>query len=448
MKALLILITLLTATTHCWAEENHEVPALSEDEVIWETEQIGGINDVLVSPLGEIFYNVTGSTIQIRSIEDGTLIDYFIPDDMPNHITHISITNDGRYMAMSGDNPHIVIYDLVLEREVKRLTTNVFEREEYGKLKTYKTKQWLSSSISPDGARVTGIAEGDQATSSQCWVVIDIETEEELKKETRLGYDVFNPEKLEISEWISSEFTPDGDYIVSQINWGGGGQKEPDSIYIHDANTLEVYDVVLNSYHASNEHFKIHPNKSFFTFFNKERTKINTYDILNKKESPTNIITDPFALVFLRFSDHVIYGFGFENHIYNLNSNKVVYEYLNPKVPKTITLNDKYLLSTLDNRIYCMNIFLNETSVEDNKNTETAISPNPTNGVVHFSLDCTEPELVYSIYSSVGAVLASDIKVKQSGDVSIDFSTYPNGVYFVSFLCNGELKTYKIVKEG
>lgn len=440
MKTLIFLITIIAATSLVRAGEN--------EEIIWETEKIGGINDVLVSPLGDVFYNVTGSTIQIRSIEDGTLIDFFIPEYMPNHITHISITDDGRYMAMSGDNPHIVIYDLLEQKEVKRFTTNVFEREENGTHTKYKTKRWLSSSISPDGTKVTGIAEGDQATYSTCWIVIDIVSGKELVKESRLGYDYLNPENSS-NFWITSEYTPDGNYIVSQLDWGGGGQSGPDSIYIHNANTFEVYDVVLNEYWESRMQIKLNPNSESFIYHGNSNSNLyKIYNFRSKSIIKEILNLDIWTFTFLRKSDYAIYGYDWNLQIYDYDKDKIIYEYETLVEGIKTTLDDNVLIASLYGVIYGLNTNFSETSLEAEYEEKIVINPNPTNSFVNINLECLEPIINYSVYNTDSVLLNQSVIENQNGSFTLDFSTYPTGVYFLTLRCNNKMKVYKIIKEG
>lgn len=198
----LILLTVVTLPQLSFAEE----------EVIWETEKIGGLNEVEVSPLGKLLYNTKDSIIQVRNIEDGKLVEEII---FPNttRLDHISISADGRFMAVSGQTKYTIIYDFFEKREVKRLTTIAYERVEYGKNVVYDTDEWISSSISPDGTKITGIATATDRTMTN-FVVIDIATEKVLFEQRRITYDHFNPDEP-FYKWHTAEFSPDGKYIVS-----------------------------------------------------------------------------------------------------------------------------------------------------------------------------------------------------------------------------------------
>jgi WD40 repeat protein len=256
MKKLILLIFLTVVT----------LPQLSfaEDEVLWETEKIGGLNEVEVSPLGKLLYNTKDSIIQVRNIEDGKLVEEII---FPNttRLDHISISADGRFMAVSGQTKYVIIYDLQARREVKRLTTIAYERVEYGEKVVYMTTQWLSSSISPDGTKITGIAAWGGTMTN--FVVLDILTEKVLFEQRRITYDNFNPSP-EAFEWMSAEFSSDGKYIVAQLDYGKEGNKNTlDSVYIYNAKNLEIYDVVLNTYSESKIKLTFSSNRPMFAFY-------------------------------------------------------------------------------------------------------------------------------------------------------------------------------------
>jgi len=442
MKTLIYLITIIAATSLVRAGEN--------DEVIWETEKIGGLNEVEVSPHGEVFYNTKDSIVQIRSVETGELIEEIL---FPNtaRLDAISISADGRLMAVSGEPKYIFIYDLVEKQEVKKITTSVFEREENGELVKYNTKKWLSSSISPDGTKVTGIAEGDQATYSTCWIVIDIASGEELIKETRLGYDVSNPDKYGISEWISSEFTPDGNYIVSQLDWGAEGKREPDSIYIHNANTLEVNDVVLNRYSKDIQYYNLNETKNTFTFKPKANSPIHIYNILTKETFETKIDLRLWTFTFLRNSSYALYAYDSEFQLYDYVNDKILHKYVTIGKGWATTLDDRILISSYYNKILGINTFIIKTSIDNDYEEEIVISPNPTSGYINIQLNNQlSSEFQYELINVSGQVIKSSILgfVSQNGQSSIDISDVPNGSYTIRVYSNREDFTFSIIKEG
>ena len=444
MKKLILLILLTVVVLPQLSFAEAEVPVLSEDEVIWETEQIPYLHDVLVAPQGELLYNIKGKTLEIRRISDGVKIDSIVIDNVRNYLYKMSITDDGRYMAFSGDNPYVIIYDLQARKEVKRLTTIAYERIENGKNVIYETDKWLSSSISPDGTRITGvvIAHDDYMTS---FVVIDIKSEEVLLKQQRIHYDIFNPSPRSMS-WISAEFSPDGKYIVAQVDFiTENNVQGPDSVYIYDVNTLEVYDLVLNTSSIDRKSISFSHYKPLLTY--RDLGRIYIYDIQNKKIIENELAADPFSLLFSRNSNHIIYGFDFQNQIYDINTKETIYEYTFLTVPKEISLDNSKMFGFRDNKIYAMKTFFTKSTVVSNP-IEIIISPNPTNGLVNITLDCKSPGMSYQINNTSGQNLESKIINSNNNSLIINFSNYPAGIYYLTINCNNNSTTYKIVREG
>lgn len=207
------------------------IPLLSkaDDEVIWETEKIPYLHDVLVAPQGDILYNISGKTLQIRRISDGVKIDSIEFDSIPNYLYHMSISADGRYMAFIGDNPFVLIYDLFERKEVKRITALVYVQNINGKDTEFYAQDWTSVSISPDGTKITGIAHTSAIYTKTNFLVIDIATEKILSEERRIVYDaVISPNRS--FEWKSAEYSPDNKYIVAQLDYGHDGEHGADTV--------------------------------------------------------------------------------------------------------------------------------------------------------------------------------------------------------------------------
>lgn len=432
MKQLIIVITLLVVT----------LPQLSfaEEEVIWETEKIGGLNEVQVSPLGEVLYNTNDSIIEVRSIDDGRVVDAII---FPNttRLDQISISTDGRFMAVSGQTKYTIIYDLFERREVKRITTIAYEREEYGNNVVYDATRWISSSISPDGTKFTGIATARNGEMTN-FVVIDISTEKVLYEQRRIIYDHFNPEKP-YQKWQSTEYSPDGKYIVNQLEFKSGS----DSVYIFDANTFEIYDVVLNTYSKSKIKLTFSPYKPMFAFY--KSSNIYIYDIVNKRIINTDLKANSTSLVFSRNSNQLIYKFDSENHIYNIDSREIIYEYDFVTVPKCITLDNNRLISRIYGVIYCLNTYWVKSSVKNIEN-EIIISPNPTNGLVNISFTNLHPSAFkYEVISNLGQVVQSarlGYLQLEANSVNLDISTIGNGKYIIRVFSDREEFVFNVIK--
>lgn len=435
MKKLILLIVLTVVT----------LPQMSfaDGEVIWESEIIGGLNEVEVSPLGKVLYNTNDSIIQVRSIEDGKLIDEIV---FPNttRLDHISITADGKYMAVSGQTKYVIIYDLQERREVKRLTTIAYERDEYGIDVVYNAENWTSSSISPDGTKITGIVTARIGEMTN-FVVIDIASEKVLFEQRRIIYDHFNPSDT-FYKWHTAEFSPDGKYIISQLEYREGGNVNvPDSVYIHDANTFKLYDVVLNSYNYNEKSVPI-------SSFDKQLSYNNSGSVIIYNYQNRTIISvmkqqNAYSALFSRNSNHIIYGFGYNNQIYDINSNEMIYDYDFITVPKEISVDNSKMFGFKDHKIICLKTFFTKSSVE-NIEVDIIISPNPTNGLVNITLDCQSPQITYQINNSTGQMVENRTIDNSPNSLVFDFSSFSTGVYYLTINCERKPTTYKIVKEG
>ena len=56
---------------------------------------------------------------------------------------------------------------------------------------------------------------------------------------------------------------------------------------------------------------------------------------------------------------------------------------------------------------------------------------NPISQTFDAKFTAIEPQLIYNLYSSFGTNLISDELLREAQSLSIDFSGYPNGVYFL-----------------
>ncbi len=89
-----------------------------------------------------------------------------------------------------------------------------------------------------------------------------------------------------------------------------------------------------------------------------------------------------------------------------------------------------------------------QTNVNYTYENEIIISPNPTNSSITIVKVCYEPIIDYSIYNVEGSLVSNSSTENNLNEFSIDFSEFSAGIYFLSFECDNQIKTYKIVKEG
>jgi hypothetical protein len=92
-------------------------------------------------------------------------------------------------------------------------------------------------------------------------------------------------------------------------------------------------------------------------------------------------------------------------------------------------------------------IYDSESEVEKNYTKEITISPNPTGSFINVSLECADPQMNYQISDINGLLISEGSAESHSGNLQIDFSTYPAGVYFLTVNCGDSPLTYKMIRE-
>ena len=434
MKQLIIFIALLVVTLPQFG--------FAEEEVIWETEKIPYLHGVLVAPQGEIFYNLRGKDLQIRRVDDGVVIDSIIMENIPNYLYKMSITDDGRYMAFSGDNPYVIIYDLQERKEVKRITTIAYEREEYGNNVVYEATRWISSSISPDGTKFTGIATARNGEMTN-FVVIDIATEKVLYEQRRIIYDHFNPDEP-YYKWHSAEYSPDGNYIVSQLEFRTGS----DSVYIYDANTFEVYDVVLNSFG------EIVLNKYENLLATSRGKELILYNLDSKESKNIYFESQLRNIIFPMNENKIVLRIG--------TSTAVIYDYNLEKIANTISYRGLPKSSAKDNNLIYFGMDYNLALIKPDWDTINAInnleksnksiSPNPTTGLLNITLTNEVASFFrYEIISDSAQIIKTEdigFLDNRNSQITINISTVVVGHYILKVFSNQEEFIFNVIKEG
>ncbi len=84
------------------------------------------------------------------------------------------------------------------------------------------------------------------------------------------------------------------------------------------------------------------------------------------------------------------------------------------------------------------------STVEEDDKIET-IYPNPTNSIIYLKADCKEFVRSYEVIDINGIALENNSI--EGSNLAIDFSLFPNGIYYIRLLCGSNISTYKVVKE-
>ena len=411
----------------------------ANEEVVWELEGVGnGIGDIIVTNTQNTFintYNSSYPSIQIRNIENGLVLDSINMKNYFNSIDKISITNDDKYLAMSGDGPNLVIWDLENKREYKKISKIVY----YGD----SAFTWKSVSISPDGSKLTAIAVIKPAGVTEL-VVFDLETEEAILSELRNIYDNINGVYYG-TKWVSTEFSPSGEYLVTElgVNWDRqNGQVVLDSVYVYKTSDYKIKNILINNYDRKEISFSSIEN----TFSSISGNSLIIYN-LNTNEIKSNLLGRSAYDVFFSQTNNskLLISLGAKAYIFDYSNENEIYNYVNNISAMVIAKDDSKVIGFGEKGLLCLKTFWTTTSVES-ITSQTTISPNPTSSIVNIDLNCSESLVDYQITDINGATVSKSTIADQFGSLQIDFSAYPTGVYFLTINCNVPT-TYKIIKE-
>ena len=440
MKQLIFLLTIITATALLKADES--------GEILWEVDVESGLGELILSPLGDTFFNTKDSIVQIRNVKNGALIDEIDVNNFNEDIKNLSISDNGRYLALSGDTPYVIIFDLLEKKEINRLTTVVYERQEGDRFVTYSTDKWVSSSISPDGTKFVGVAKNEDVYSKTNLVVIEIESGEILFEERRISYDTFSPSDNS-PEWEFSKYTYDGSKIVVQLEYKTSNPSSPDSIYLIDSDTYKTDTILTNSYSES-LFFDFVSNYSPLIHFKDEGVN-KIYNVLEKNIINMDVEGNLWNIQFLRNNDLLIYGSGFESKIYDIYNKNILYDYNLVTEVKCQIDDGNRLFSLLYNKLYSLELKSNLTKVDISEET-FELSPNPTTGEFRIKLNSQIPsEFYFELISLSGQVAKSNslgfIGIN-SDEITINISEVSNGQYTLRVYSNQEEFVFNLIKEG
>ena len=120
-----------------------------------------------------------------------------------------------------------------------------------------------------------------------------------------------------------------------------------------------------------------------------------------------------------------------------------------------ISWGKKLLFSPLNRNIigYSMNRFCGAKN-----NLETGISvpeynyviyPNPTTSIITLDRNCEVPLQSYTINDISGQLLSQEANIPPGNDpITINFSQYTPGIYFIRYKCGSTISVYKVIKQG
>ena len=441
MKQLIIFITLFAVLTAANTKSAEIIP-------VWDkTATNGKIFDIEFMPSGEEFI-LSSSTgeIQIRSSLDGELI--------REHIDTTNLFMNG-YFEFTPDSNRIVIARSGLLQIVDLET---FERLNYFAFgKDSVIKGFGDVVLDP--------------IRPYAYVTLNGHSRETGIVDLRCKIQVYNYETMELVK----DLTPYGEYEYTAIEVSHDGKylatlnDNKAYLKIWDLETMEqiinepLFDENSDDWcEAQDIYFsKINPDLIYYSglFTKKVHPKdiyppsIYTFKIQSKTKELLlpNEIYGGFDMIFFDFESKILSSGGLAVSVLDLKTKKLEFYGVPPEnvYSNNIVYNEreKYFLGVGDKGISKF-LYDSQSKVEANYEEEIRISPNPTNGFVNISSNCSESFIDYNISNTNGILLIQSTIEKNVNNLQFDFSPYPSGVYFLTINCNNQQQTYKIIKEG
>jgi hypothetical protein len=139
-----------------------------------------------------------------------------------------------------------------------------------------------------------------------------------------------------------------------------------------------------------------------------------------------------------------------------LNHQTKLIEFMEDLVEINAPITEKIIYNEKDNYFIGRSVFsivkinyIPHLIVDDDPKSLNIIYPNPTSGIVNINTNCSNQSQYYNIYDISGNLLINSAVLQQtSNTITIDFSTYPKGTYFINLYCGKDLLNYKVIKEG
>jgi len=443
MKKIFVLIFLITT-------------ALQSAEIIpiWHKESgAGDIHDMEVLPGGDEFLILSGiaegSKFQVMSVEDGALLreasGYYAS------FASFELTPDSnRIVVTSGRGGDLELRNLQTFELIKG--TFISRPEGF-------TAYVKNIAIDPNRPYLYVTQYGNNGNSSQFEVkskvsAYNYETMELVKDLTDYeGY-----------EFSSIAVSDDGKYLAT-INEGKAYLKVWDLETMELIRNVQLYDDKLPNTDwwcdsKDIQFSKLNSDVIYYSgLFTKQINKKRQNGVFNFSISSnvqSRIVEDGLydggKIILLDNENRIFISTPSRIYILNLEMNELEFKYI---LNGNIHAGEKVIYSKEDNSFigysnYFLDKFLydRQTLIDSEFEENIIISPNPTSSIVNLSLDCSDEKSSYTITNQSGQVVAEKAIPISSNSLQIDFSPFPPGVYFLTTRCGGELKTYKVVREG
>ena len=446
MKQLIILITLIMQLTTVKTKSAEIIP-------VWNMALEDNIHDIEILPNGDEFlllYGIAeGSRFQVRSVEDGELV-----KEIPGYyasFANFELTPDSnRIVVTSGRGGDLELRNL----QSFELIKGKFVSRPEGFSAYIK-----NIAIDPIRPYVYVTQYGDNGNSNNF--------------EVKSKVSVYNYETMELVkdlidyggyEYSAIAVSDDGKYLAT-LNNGKAYLKVWNLENMELIRDVQLYDDKLpnNEWWCDSKDIQFSKLNSDVVYYSggfpSKTVEVKIKGGIHKFTISSSTITDniqenPLAGKFILFDNKqrsLVYG-NFAISIYNFTLK--LQEFYN-KPPQDIYVGGKTIISNDENYFigfagdkFCKFLYDRQTNIETEFEEEIIISPNPTNNFVNINLNCTEPIVDYQINDINGLTIFQSSIQNQVGNLRIDFTSYPSGVYFLSMICNNQPQIYKIIKEG
>ena len=441
MKKLILVIFIITAVLHS-----------AEIIPVWNKALEDNIHDIEILPNGDNFlllYGIAeGSRFQIRSVEDGELV-----REIPGYyasFANFELTPDSnRLVVTSGRGGDL---------ELRNLQTFELIKGKFVSRPEGFTAYIKNITIDPIRPYVYVTQYGDNGNSNNF--------------EVKSKVSVYNYETMELVkdlidyggyEYSAIAVSDDGKYLAT-LNNGKAYLKVWNLENMELIRDVQLYDDKLpnNEWWCDSKDIQFSKLNSDVVYYS-GRFPSNEQDKFYNGIMTYNIMEDKSTNKWLNyFIGGKFILFDGEKKLMNCSSTYVDIFDLNSQSLNTrislsidVPIQERAIYSS-EKQIFIGNAkhligaikYDRESNIESLYEEEIIISPNPTNNFVNIELNCIEPLINYQINDVNGLIIFQSSIQNQVGDLRIDFTSYPSGVYFITINCGNDVKTYKVVREG